>query len=434
MKKFLLLVLIAALMLSVSATSTVHFSRYDPTYTIEAASKAWALYLSDELRETGRDMGKNILIGNFYDNPKIRKIWALPPDKSKEFGILQMDGYTVITGDENTLPQLTRLFEGEYNPNSPTFFMFLTLSIFTFLFFLYILRDAPYASSLYSLSVLTLTLWIINGYPGFRFEDGFFRGVFYEALKLNFTGISREPLSYLIFAWGKAFGFTLFSMHLLHFYLLFLIISLLFYLPPKHSRELGFLIFGLTFSLPLFREHIKTLSGDLFALLFFELLLVIGTNFSFAPNSGFEVLAFGALTSASMLLMPASFVIPVSFIAVYPKRFKRNYIYLLSVLVLYAFLSAFFKVDIRNYFTIRGDFTILRSFAREGILQFALLAYSCGELKKNRKKRIIGQTWFVGLASLLYTVIFVFVEVSELPLFLLLSTFAIRLSQKASQT
>ena len=74
MKKFLLLVLIAVLMLSVRATPTAHFSRYDPTCTIEAGnslpSKAWALYLSEALRETGRDMGKNILLETSTTIPK----------------------------------------------------------------------------------------------------------------------------------------------------------------------------------------------------------------------------------------------------------------------------------------------------------------------------------------------------------------------------
>ena len=444
MKKFifmLLIVILSSMMLSVDATPNIHFSKYDPSYTIKAGnstpSQAWALYLDEELRESGKNIGKDILIGNFYDNSKIREIWGktnLPPESSKGFNILQINGYTVITGNESTLPELTRLFDGEYNLNSPTFFMFLTISIFTFLFFLYLLRKAPYARSLYFLSVLTLTLWVINGHSEFGFEDGFFKGIFYEALKLNFNTFSREPLSYPIFIWGKAFGFTLFSMHLLHFYLLFLIISLMFYLAPKHSRELGFLIFGLTFALPIFRTHMKILSGDVFILLLFELLLVIGTNFSFAPNKAlalFEVGTFGALTSISILLMPASFIIPVSFITVYPKRFKRNYIYLLSVLILYAFLSAFFKVDIRGYFISRTDFVALKNVARESIVQFALFAYSCMELKK---KRIIGQTWFVGVASLLYMTTFIFMKVSELPLFLLLSTFAIRLTQKASQT
>ncbi|AIF70207.1 hypothetical protein PAP_09145 [Palaeococcus pacificus DY20341] len=438
---FLLLLVLPALMANfVSADS--HFETFlkdGSSYTIVAgnssSSKLWAFYIDEELKELkSHGKGKIILVGTVYDNDELKKVWrqtGLPPEKSKEFNVLFVGNYILITGDAESLPNVEELFVGNYYLKSAEFSMFLILAVFTFLLFFYAMRKTPYARSLYFLSSLILLLWVLNGYREFSFSEGFFKRYFFEALKLNFGYISKEPLSYPLFLWGNVFGFTRFSAFLLHTYLILLIISFTFYLVPKPSRELGFLIFGLMFVIPLFRAEIKAFGPEIFALLLFEVILAVGTNFYFVPNKGIamlEVAIFSTLTSLSAILTPTSLVVPISFVTVYPKRYKRNYLYIASTLVLYLVLLKFFGVRMMDYFLKRESWNALATFAKESIVQFVVLGYACIELKN--KRRVVGQTWFVGMAAFLYLLIFIAFDVSPLPLVLLLSTFVVRLTQR----
>lgn len=311
--------------------------------------------------------------------------------------------------------------------DSEHFLRYVLLFTATFTLFFGLMRDSPYARSLYILTTLLLMVWFLNGWSALSVSPSFVNGPLHEALRIKSGIYSREPLAYILYPWIALFGSDDFSLLFLHSYIIFLVASLMFFLVPKPSREMGFVLFGMFFSVPHIRASVSTLSGSLFTLLLFELLLAVGLNFTFVKNRGValvEVAVFASLTAATALLSPAALLIPVAFIITYPKGYKRNYLYLLLTTVLLLLENHFFGLPLPMWRTAILDVPL-----KECAVPLSLLLYGLGEVwgRTVGGRMGVGQTWFLGWATLLFALLYAVIELPFLPLALMLSNFALRL-------
>jgi hypothetical protein len=117
-----------------------------------------------------------------------------------------------------------------------------------------------------------------------------------------------------------------------YLYLLLLLVTSCFYIAPRHSRELGFLIFGMTFSMPLFRGFISP-GGEIIGIASFAVTLALSSSFFFSRNPwivGIESVLMAVSTVVAFAVRPIAIFIPVSLILTFPRK-RRN--------ILYAFFS-----------------------------------------------------------------------------------------------
>ncbi|WP_048151197.1 hypothetical protein [Palaeococcus ferrophilus] len=318
--------------------------------------------------------------------------------------------------------------------DSEHFLSYALLFTATLLLFLGLIGDSSYARALYILTTLLLVMWFLNGWDALSVSPSFVNGPVSEALRIQSGVYPREPLAYILYPWVAFFGFDDVSLLFLHSYIIFLVASLMFFLVPKPSREMGFVLFGMFFSVPYVRASISTLSSSLFLLLLFKLLLAVGLNFTFVKNRGvavFEVVVFAALTAATALLSPAALLVPVAFIITYPKGYRRNYLYLLLTTAFLLIENHFFGLPLPMWRTAVPEVPL-----KECAVPLSLLIYGLGEAHRMGigRRGGVGQTWFLGWATLLFGLLYLILELPFLPLALVLSTFALRLVLLPSRT
>lgn len=297
----------------------------------------------------------------------------------------------------------------------------------TFVIFMEFVGSSTSARAVYLLTTLLLVMWFLNGWHALSISSSFVDGPFSSTLLINSGAYPRDVLAYIIYPWFAFFGFNGTSMLLLHVYLIFIVASLTFFLVPKPSREMGFVLFGMFFSVPHLRGAISTLSEPLFELLFFELLLAVALNFTFVKNRGvaiLEVVVFALLTSITALILPVALLIPLAFVLAYPRGYRRNYLYILLTAVLLSVGNHFFGLPIPEWRTAPPAFPL-----KEYLVQLFLLLYGLGEAYNAglRKRGGVGQTWFLGWVVLMFGALYAFFELPFLPLALVLSAFALRL-------
>ncbi|AHF80925.1 Hypothetical protein TES1_1547 [Thermococcus paralvinellae] len=223
-----------------------------------------------------------------------------------------------------------------------------------------------------------------------------------------------------------------YSSSLIHLSFLLLLSCFVFYLAPKPSREFGFLIYGLTFASPTFRETIKTFDRNFFALFFFILTLAVIMNFSFTLNTSritsetFLLYIFAAVTVA--LNIYASIIL-LAFIITLPKGYRKDYIYIgLMVIGTIVLLNIFGASTLTKLVTKNSPFMLTR-FIKESLVQLVLLCYL---FVTNFKIaiRMRGQILFLLILTVVYLPLLTIYSPLFAPLIVIVSTLSIRLTHK----
>ena len=173
-----------------------------------------------------------------------------------------------------------------------------------------------YAHVFYLLSISSIVMWILNaGIPDMN-----------PILKL---------LSDILNRFGFKQTISTETAFYIYVFILLLFTTAVFYSTPKRSRELGFLTFGMIFSMPFFRDLIYPPKPELIGLTAFMLTVAMATSLVFSPRfitGGLQTLILSAFTLLSILMEPWSAILPIAFVLTFPRR-KRNAAYVAFVLV-----------------------------------------------------------------------------------------------------
>ncbi|ASJ02046.1 hypothetical protein A3L09_01580 [Thermococcus profundus] len=174
-----------------------------------------------------------------------------------------------------------------------------------------------YSEVFYLLAISLVAVWVVNSSP--QPPQGFVSSINDALLKLGIRNLSVSS--------ETAFG--------IYVYTLLLLVSGLFYTAPRHSRDLGFLTFGMLFSMPFFRSLIYPPSQEIFGLTAFVLSLSLATSLVFSPNpiiAALQTFLLSLLTLVAIAAQPWAIALPFAFILTFPRK-KRNAAYLTLVVL-----------------------------------------------------------------------------------------------------
>ncbi|NJE08092.1 hypothetical protein E3E31_06080 [Thermococcus sp. M39] len=223
-----------------------------------------------------------------------------------------------------------------------------------------------------------------------------------------------------------------FSFELVYLTLLLLLSCFIFYLAPKLSRELGFLIYGLAFASPTFREAVKTFDKNFFVLFFFVATLALIMNLSYTPKTFRAVLDTFLLSIFTVISIELNFyasAIPLAFIIAFPKRNKRNYVYIGLTLIGIVVLSEIFGTSISTKLFDKSCLYVLTRFIKESFIQLVLILYLFATNFKVAI-RMRGQVLFLLILTLMYLPLLTVHPMLFAPLIVVSSALSIRLTQK----
>ena len=394
-------------------------------------ARGWAYYVDERLSTIkGHGDGTIVLVGNVYNNEVMARIWNqtdLPPEKSLEPGIIVLDGYVLITGSEDNIYLTERAFEGLWNPplgSLVTVALLAMLILFSFLFFLS--ADDSHAGSFYILAVSLFFLWYLTAERP-RLTEGFLRYLL-QALKFTAGGFPNSPLAAIMGLVFRAVPPIEENIVFTHWLLILLIISFSFYVAPKRSRELGFIVFGLTFVAPMFRESLYHVTGSALGLAAFMVTLAIISNVTFSPEKWKALLQTTVLSLFTLLAIainPYLVAIPLIFVLAFPKRYLRNYTYLLLTaggsVLMYAFFGVppYLPTELPPNAPAMAERLLLNS-----ALAVVTIVYAVGHRRSIKMK---GQTAFLLLMVLVYLPLAFFVPSLFPYCFVLLSGLVVRL-------
>lgn len=248
---------------------------------------------------------------------------------------------------------------------------FAGIAVATVVVFLYSLRKSgEYTGVFYLLAVSLLALWIINSSP--EVPSGFLSSINNSLSKLGFVDLQVSPE-------------TAFYVYV---YILLLLVSGLFYTAPKHSRDLGFLVFGMLFSIPFFRDILYPPHSQIFGLTAFVLSLAIATSLVFSPNvltATLQTLLLAAVTVLAIAAQPWAIAVPFAFVLTFPRK-KRNAAYMAFVLAGLFFLSKTGPLVQSSWVPLSLD-----EVAAQTLVPLALLGYTV-TFKVRGIKAILGNT------------------------------------------
>ena len=450
MRKFIVIIILLLFIPLASASSNVQFYpnkeafaeflSSNSTYVVipgeSLASKSWSWYIEGKLSKIKAQGNETvILVGNVYDNPQMREVWELtnlPPEESLNPNIIVIYNAILVTGSEENLFKVQEAFSEIREFTSKEIYGLLIISALLVLFFFYTLsKYDTYVKWLYLLSMLLLILWILNTNE-FGMSQGFIKSAFQKALEIKFGQGNAPFISYLMYLWFRIFSPSEEAVFSLQITMVLLIISLTFFLAPKSSRELGFLIFGLAFSSPIFREYVKTMDFALFFILTSTLTFALMMNFSFKLGNRDAKLE-NVLLSISVLLAISSNIyaitIPIAFILSHSKRYKPNYMHLGLTILGVLLVLLFFDVPAPKKFL--GGYTFWAMFLnliKDGFVQIALIAYIA--IKNiERMGKIVKAESFLTLVGIAYFFILTLDKTIFASLILVLSALSIRFIQ-----
>lgn len=182
----------------------------------------------------------------------------------------------------------------------------------TVAFFTYHLgKRGEYPEVLYLLTASLLAVWTINISP---------------TVPTGLLNAANEILSKTSFPMRLSQETALYA----YIYMMLLLVTSNFYIAPRHSRELGFLIFGMTFSMPLFREYLEP-NGEIIGITAFAVTLALSSSFFFSPNpwvGGIESILISISTVVAFSVRPIAAFIPIALLLTFPRK-KRNLPYIL---------------------------------------------------------------------------------------------------------
>jgi|GEM_PF-812057 len=389
------------------------FLSSNSTYTVvpgnETWARGWAYYVDEKLYTVKRHGNDTlVLVGNVYNNGLMASVWnrtGLPENASLLPAIVVLNDTVLITGSENSIYLTERAFEGLWNPPRGSVATFLTLVLTIITVFLVLLSsDDSHAGRFYALAASLFILWYLTAErPGLSDE---FLEYLSSALKFAVGGSPDSPLSAIMGAVFRTVAPIEENIIFIHWLLILLMMSFAFYLAPKRSRELGFLVFGLTFVAPMFRESFSEVSGGALGLASFTISLSIISNVTFSPERWKALLQTGVLslfTLLAVVINPYLALMPLIFVIAFPKRHLRNYAYLLitgiGVFLLYEAFGLPSEIALP---TTPDTPAYVKDFLMNSSLIIITGVYAATGMVKVKGIRLKGQTAFLFLMTLIY--------------------------------
>ncbi|WP_297506231.1 hypothetical protein [Thermococcus sp.] len=383
------------------------FLSSNSTYTVipgeDYWSKGWAHYVDSKLGLVKkRGNGVRVLVGNVKDNPEIARLWnrtGLPTSLSFSPSIIVLNGTVIITGTEDNIYLTERAFAGLWSPSANSLAIFGLLFLGVFLLFL-----ASFASSrdhtakFFTLSGALVFTWLALSKPS-PIPDSF-GPLFLRGLEVWAGAGPETPLEAFL---GKAFSLVPpveENLWFAHWVLIITATGLFFYTAPKRERELGFIAFGSAFTAPLLRDAISSLDVSALAVTALLTVLAIAVNSAFSPESGsFHILLMAIATLFASIFNPLFLLLPLVFVATFPKRMKRNALYLLLVILGAVALAEQFPLWLGLP---QVGFPALE-FAKESALPLLVVAYLSTGWKKGFRMK--GPTAFLTLLSVVFIIL-----------------------------
>ncbi|KQH83285.1 hypothetical protein [Thermococcus thioreducens] len=406
------------------------------SYTIVAGNESWArgwAYYIDERLHTIKPHGNDtlVLVGNVYNNPLMMRVWnrtGLSENASLLPSIIVLNDTVLITGSKDNIYMTERAFEGLWNPPRSSVVAFSSISFLIFMIFLVCLsRDNSHAGSFYLLASSLLGLWYLTAERPVLTE-GFLRYLF-QGLEFATGGAPGSPLGAIIGATFRVVAPIEENIVFIHWTLILLILSFSFYLAPKRARELGFMIFGLIFVSPMFRENLYHINGSTLGLAALAIVLAIISNVAFSPEKWkalLQTFILSIFTLLTIAINPYLVLIPIIFVLTFPKRHLRNYAYLMitSIGVFLMYTQFGMPPGIPKSIDPSG-WRYLERFLFNSSLALTAMAYTA--LKGRRRIKMRGQTAFLLLMTMVYLPIALFVPPLFPYCFILLAALTIRM-------
>ena len=406
------------------------------SYTVVAGDESWAkgwAYYVDERLHTIKPRGNDtvVLVGNVRNNPLMARVWnqtGLPENASLLPSIIVLNGTVLITGSEGNIYMTERAFGELWNPPRSSVVAFSFVSLLIFIIFLICLsRDNSHAGSFYLLASSLLGLWYLTAKRPVPTE-GFLRHLL-QGLKFAAGGSPNSPLSAVMGAMFRVIPPIEENIVFIHWILILLIVSFSFYLAPKRARELGFIIFGLIFVSPMFRENLYRINGSALGLAALAITLAIISNVTFSPERWkalLQTFVLSIFTLLAIAINPYLVLIPIIFVLTFPKRHLRNYAYLMitGIGVFLMYTQFGLPPGIPRSIDPNG-WRYLERFLFNSSLALAAMAYAA--VKGRRRIKMKGQTAFLSLMTVVYLPIALFVPPMFPYCFILLAALTIRL-------
>ncbi len=404
-------------------------------------SISWAHYIDSKLsrfKPRGHDV--IVLVGNVYDNPKMKKFWSmtnLSPEKSLDPMIITTGKYVFITGSKENIYLTEKAFSAFYRFTPREKWAAILIFMLIVLLFSYALKKSGYSSIFYLILAFLFAMWMVNSKP-FPLSSSML-SLFEKSIEFAYFGRVSSPLSVIIGSWFKLLSPTEEAFSILQAACVLLIISFLYYLAPKRHREYGFIISALVLSSPTFRSYLTTISTYPISILIFTLTLAVALNFTFNPQkvtAVCETLLFALLTIALVYFIPWFLFLPLIFVIAFPKRHVRNYMYLLlsAIGISIIYIQSPFSLALPEHLP-HNSITVISRFLEESLIQLLLILYLSKIFIKQGIRKTKGQIPFLMMLLVIYTYITLW-NSSLLPFdYILISALSIRmLSQFIPQT
>ncbi len=404
-------------------------------------STGWAYYIDSKLsrfKPKGHDV--MILVGNVYENPQMKKLWHLTnlsPQESLKPMVIVEGKYIFITGTRKNIYLTERAFSGLYRFTTREKWAEILTFLLIVLLFFYALGRNGYSGIFYLTLAVLFAVWMINSKP-FPLANEVLP-LFGKSVEFAYYGGLSSPLVMLIGSWFKVLSPTEEAFSIFQAACILLIISFIYYLAPKRHREYGFIIAGLTLASPAFRSYITTVSTYSISILIFVLTLAVALNFTFDPQklTAFcETLLLALLTVALVYFVPWFIFLPVAFVVAFPKRYARNYIYLLlsAIGITAIYIYSPFSLSLPSQLPQEGIAGIT-TFLKETAIQIALVLYLSAGFIRHGIRKTKGQIPFLVMLLVIYLYIALW-NTSVLPFdYILISVLPLRmLSRFTPQT
>ncbi|WP_461865632.1 hypothetical protein [Thermococcus sp.] len=398
-------------------------------------SISWAHYIDNKLsrfKKKGPDV--IVLVGNVYDNPKMKELWHitnLSPKESLAPMVIVAGRYIFITGTRNNIYLTERAFSNIYNFTAREIWItILILVVIVFLFF-HSFKDTS-VRIFYLASVSLFIVWMLNSKP-FNISMTILP-IFERSTEFACFGGSASISAMILGTWFRLLSPTEEAIFILHGIVILLIISFLYYLAPRRYREYGFIIFGLIFASPTFRSYLEVLNKEPVSILIFIITLAIVLNFTFNPQkiTAFcETLLLSFFTITLVYFIPWFLFLPVIFVIAFPKRLMRNYIYLIlsaiGIAVMYVYSP--FSLTLPEHLPYNNIIAVSK-FLKESLIQLVLMFYLSVIFIKQGIKKSRGQLPFLSMLLVIYLYVSLW-NISILPLnYVLMTTIPVRMLSK----
>ena len=446
MRRALVLAILALMLIPLVSAQTVAYhpdrsafqrflssnSSYRVVSGTDGWSKGWAYYVDSRLGTLKKHGDEAlVLVGNVYDNPRMKSLWGitgLPENASLLPTVIVANNTVFITGTRNNIYLTEKAFSSLWNPPATSTAGFGILTLLVFLIFLLVLRrDKSHAEAFYLVVASLFGLWYLTAGPT-TISTPFLPYVL-QGTEFAKGGTATSPLGLILGTFFRIVPPIEENLTYAHWVLVLLIASFSFYIVPKRSRELGFLVFGLTFSAPAFRHFVHYVDTTTLGMAFFVSTLAIISNVTFSPEKGkafLQTLLLSLLTVLTVAVNPYFILMPLAFIIAFPKRHFRNYAYLLITGAGITLLYLKFGLPIHMPpHPVEEPGRYLMSLLLNTALSITVILYAV--LHVGRLGKMRGQTPFLVILTVIYLPLSVFIQTLAPYCFIILAALATRL-------